>query len=89
MLANTKNTRIMIVMVSNNAKPIGVKKMYKTGEIYEVMADFEKVATGRMDKEPKDLWVKGQWYQNGEINKLFDMYLKGYAAGKCYQRMAG
>jgi len=63
--------------------------MYKSGEIYEVMADFEKVANGRFDKEPKELWIKGQWYQSGEINKLFDMYLKGYASGKCYQRMAG
>ena len=63
--------------------------MYKSGEIYEVMADFEKVASGRMDKEPKEFLAKGQWYQSGEINKLFDMYLKGYAAGKCYQRMAG
>ena len=51
--------------------------MYKSGEIYEVMADFEKVANGRMDKEPKEFWIKGQWYQSGEINKLFDMYLKG------------
>ena len=29
MLANTEKARIMIVMVSNNAKPIGVKKMKK------------------------------------------------------------
>lgn len=63
--------------------------MYKSGEIYEVMADFEKVASGRMDKEAKELWIKGRWYQCGEINKLFDMYLKGFAAGKCYQIMAG
>ena len=63
------------------------EKMYKSGEIYEVMEDFEKVASGRMDKEPKEFWVKGQWYQSGEINKLFDMYLKGWVAGKCYQRM--
>jgi hypothetical protein len=29
--------------------------MYKSGEIYEVMADFEKIATGRFEKESIEL----------------------------------
>jgi hypothetical protein len=61
--------------------------MYKSGEIYEVMADFEKIATGRFEKESIELWKKGQWYQSGEVNKLFAMFLHGWSAGKCWERL--
>lgn len=62
--------------------------MYKTGEIYNVMEEFEKITTGRFDKEAKELWQKGQtYYQSGEVNTLFKMYLLGYSAGKCAERL--
>lgn len=56
--------------------------MLATQEHYELMAMFEKVAYGRMDKEAKELWAKGRVYQDGKVNELFLMYRNGYAYGK-------
>lgn len=61
--------------------------MYKTGEIYSIMEAFEKIASGRLDKEVKENWKRQVYYQDGEINNLFKMYMNGYAAGKCVERM--
>lgn len=62
--------------------------MYKSGEIYKVMEQFERSCTGRIDREKdKQDWKKGQWYENGETNKMFGMYLKGYSLGKLEERL--
>ena len=61
--------------------------MYKNGEIYSVMEEFEKIADGRFDKEDKAMWKKGQYYEDGQVNNFFKMYLHGYMGGKCAQRL--
>ena len=45
------------------------------------MFEHEFKGEGRFDRETKDLWPKGNIYQNGEINRLFLAYRKGYALG--------
>lgn len=56
----------------------------ETKEHYDLMASFEKAnSTERLDKEEKELWPKGQIYQDGIVNKLFISYRKGYALAKC------
>lgn len=53
-----------------------------TKEHYDLMAQFEKeFSHHRLDKEPKDLWSKGNVYQNGQANELFLAYRRGYAYG--------
>lgn len=57
--------------------------MLKTKEQYDMMTQFEKeYKHWRLDKEPKDIWSKGHYYQHGELNNLFLAYQKGYALGK-------
>lgn len=52
-------------------------------EHYELIAMFEREDWGmRLDKEEKAMWPKGYIYQNGETNRLFLAYRKGYAYGK-------
>jgi len=51
-------------------------------EHYELMEMFEKTFWGRMDREPKDFWSRGQVYQNGEVNELFKAFRQGYAYGR-------
>ena len=52
-------------------------------EHYDLMANFERTFKGsRFDKEPKNLWPMGVVYQDGEVNKLFDAFRKGYALHK-------
>ena len=52
-------------------------------EHYEMMASFEKQNSDlRLDKEDKDLWKRGIFYQNGETNKLFKMFCSGYTFGR-------
>lgn len=48
---------------------------------YNLMTMFEREFSGRFDKEPKEIWVKGRIYQDGTINELFLAYRKGYAFG--------
>lgn len=49
---------------------------------YELIAMFEReFSTVRLDKEPKEIWAKGNIYQNGETNNLFLAYRRGYAFG--------
>lgn len=56
-----------------------------TKEHYDLIAMFEKeYPNGRHDKEPKDLWLKGNVYQDGKLNELFIAYRKGYAFGRAY-----
>jgi hypothetical protein len=54
----------------------------KSQEHYDLMAHFERTFSGRFDKEPKSLWPMGVVYCDGEVNKLFDAFRKGYALHK-------
>lgn len=58
--------------------------MLYTKEWYEIMESFEKGHYGRfrMDREDKEIWKIGAYYQNGECNEWFKMYLAGYMAGR-------
>ncbi|HSG61884.1 MAG TPA: hypothetical protein VLA24_10700 [Pseudomonadales bacterium] len=57
--------------------------MLNTKEHEQIISQFERdIKPGRLDKEPKALWHKGNIYQNGEINQLFLVYRYGYAFGK-------
>lgn len=51
----------------------------ETKDFYELMKDFEnmKVVRGRFDKENKDMWSKGYYYQDGNVNELFKIFLSG------------
>jgi len=64
--------------------------MLHSKEHIELMAQFErdcKSHIGRTEKETKDLWVRGIIYRDGKTNELFLLYRKGYAFGKCVERM--
>lgn len=64
--------------------------MLHTKEHIELMAQFEKdckLHIGSVDKEQKDIWARGAIYQDGKTNELFLLYRKGYAFGKCVERM--
>jgi hypothetical protein len=55
-------------------------------EHYDLMTMFEKNFRGNdFGREPKELWAKGQLYENGETNALFRAYRDGYAFGKISQ----
>ncbi len=58
--------------------------MLFTKEWYDLMAAFEKGNFGRyrLDREEKDLWKLQCYYQNGETNELFKVYLAGYMHGR-------
>jgi hypothetical protein len=52
-------------------------------DFYELLAMFEREFPGyRLDREPKDLWAKGNIYQSGETNALFLAYRRGVAYGR-------
>ena len=52
-------------------------------EHYEILEEFEKSHKFFiLDKENKKLWKMGQVYQNGETNKLYNAFIKGYAFGR-------
>lgn len=52
-------------------------------EHYELMAMFEREFKDlRLDREDKAYWPKGNVYQNGETNKLFLAYRRGFAYGR-------
>nr|WP_279196081.1 hypothetical protein [Ralstonia mannitolilytica] len=55
----------------------------KSQEHYELMANFEREFKGRrLDREAKNLWPMGVVYCDGEVNKLFDAYRRGYSLHK-------
>jgi hypothetical protein len=62
--------------------------MLKTQEHYDLMAQFERQFSGRMDREDKSLWVNQRIYQDGQTNELFLAFRHGYAFGKCVERTA-
>ncbi len=61
--------------------------MLNTSEHQELIAAFEKLKPGRLDKEDKALWAKGHVYQDGHVNNLFLMFRQGHAHGVCYARV--
>jgi len=63
--------------------------MLHTKEFYEIMNVFESnakklVNLGSMGltKEPKENWVKQQYYADGNANNAFKMFLHGVSLGK-------
>lgn len=63
--------------------------MLLTQEHYDLIAQFDREFKGeRLDKEEKSLWSKEIVYQDGQVNKLFLAYRRGYALGKAIERMA-
>jgi hypothetical protein len=60
----------------------------KSQEHIELIAMFERIYKGRLDKEPKDLWPKGRIYQDGEMNNLFLAFRHGAAYGQAIERVA-
>lgn len=53
--------------------------MLTTKEHYDLMAQFEREFSGRMDREDKSLWPQGYVYQDGHVNNLFLAYRRGYS----------
>lgn len=52
-------------------------------EHYELIKMFEKEFKGnRLDKEPQEIWSKGNIYQDATVNMLFLAYRRGYAFGR-------
>ena len=61
--------------------------MLRTKEHYDLMTAFERDAHGRVDREPKELWVRGNIYQDGHVNEAFRAYRAGYAYGRFSAQM--
>ena len=62
-----------------------------TKEMYDLMDFFERSAKKltyglNFDKEDKQMWTKAAYYQSGEVNNLFRIYMMGYTFGKSTQR---
>ena len=52
-------------------------------EHYFIMQEFEKAYKYyRLDKENKEMWSSGLIYQDGEVNKLYEAFILGYATGR-------
>lgn len=66
----------------------GVIQMLLTKEHYELLSEFERTFKGkRLDREQnKELWKKGQVYENGEVNDLYKAFILGYTLGKAIER---
>lgn len=63
----------------------------KTGtkEFYQIIASFEKAViegivncSADFRKEDSSLNKHGAFYCNGEVNKMFHVYMLGYSAGR-------
>lgn len=48
----------------------------------EMMAMFDRLKLGRLDKEAKELWPRGRIYQDGRVNDLFLAFRQGVAYGQ-------
>lgn len=58
-------------------------------EHYELIAQFEKqFSHHRLDKESKELWTKGNVYQDGLANELFLAFRMGVSYGQAVERAA-
>ncbi len=56
-------------------------------ELYDLMDFFERSAPklvycGGFEREKKELWLKGFYYANGNVNNLFRLFMAGYTFGK-------
>lgn len=61
--------------------------MLNTQEHVDLVAQFERdCKPGRLDKEAREFWAKGQIYQDGHVNALFLVYRHGYAFAKAVWR---
>lgn len=60
--------------------------MLNSKEHYELMEQFERQFHGRMEKETKSMWPRGNVYQDGHINQAFLGFRSGYAYGKAVER---
>ena len=47
------------------------------GPIMKPITDKMKISRGRYDKEDKELWCKGHFYQDGNTNEMFKVFLSG------------
>lgn len=57
--------------------------MLNTKEHYELLTMFERQYQHcRLDREPKEGWARGIFYQDGMVNEIFLAFRKGYAFGK-------
>lgn len=62
--------------------------MLGTKEHYEVIEQFKRQFKHlRLDHEAKELWAKGHVFQDGKVDELFSVFLKGYAFGKSVEHM--
>jgi len=61
--------------------------MLKMKEHYDLMVEFEKRKLGRLDREDKAWWPKGNVYQDGEVNRLFLVFRDGYSLGRSVERL--
>lgn len=52
----------------------------------EMMAMFDRLKLGRLDKEAKEMWAKGCIYQDGRVNELFLAFRQGVAYGVAVSR---
>lgn len=52
----------------------------------EMMAMFERLKLGRLDKEPRESWAKERIYQDGRVNELFLAFRQGVAYGEAASR---
>jgi len=66
--------------------------MLGTKEFYDLMDQFEKISKTMVQvpsafaKEPKELWRKKIYYQNGHTNNAFIIFMNGYSLGKAVAR---
>lgn len=52
-------------------------------ELIDMMASFERECKeGRLDREDKELWKIGHYYQDGEVNKAWRWFQRGYSNGR-------
>ncbi len=60
----------------------------KTKEFIDLMQSFERQIKSysnlslRLDREPKELWDKSIYYQDGNVNEFFRIYMLGYMQGR-------
>ena len=64
-------------------------------EHYELMEQFEKdckhlpYRSLRFDRDSKEYWPKGQFYQHGDTNSAFLACRLGYSFGRAVERLEG
>ena len=59
-----------------------------TKEFYEIMEAFERTAPSfiyghKIERYPRDVEIKGQFYKDSHVNTLFIAFMHGYQLMKC------